>query len=520
MKGQISESEEYPIPLPIVWTHHPVVASRIAENKLLAQPFTVAQGLIHGLSWTQSTVGSRVPTVDLDYPHLNLALTKCHLGLTVVQTAILRYVSTATQTDPLDLRVLAEIPSSPPAFSEERFNLVPLEFCNSNLVSLRRVHLDNARECLANLPEPYEILPLRVVREEQAECEVRESAEPKTPEAQPGTSGVPSPPKTPVVSVPDKSPSCPCCADQFNWMLGLIEHLKRAHGQITGTILDALRDCRTVLIPKSLSEEKLGDISNWRPITIALVVFQLFSRIANARLLRGDPMSPLLFNLALDPLLCKLEAEGKGFHRGGFRITTMAFADHLVLVSDSWEGMCHNIKILETFCDLTGLQTQVTQDTRIKRHSSICETLSNEAKRENWTVYQEPHLRDDKNELYKPDLILVKGNKAFVVDVTVRYEHNNLSLKEAATEKAKKYQGLLLQMKELTNTEAVEFVGFPLGARGKWFEKNSKLLLALGLSKARLGRVARALASRVLFSSMDIVHIFASKICSLLPDNK
>ncbi|NXI29102.1 PO21 protein, partial [Sterrhoptilus dennistouni] len=78
----------------------------------------------------------------------------------------------------------------------------------------------------------------------------------------------------------------------------------------------------------------------------------------NSGVKQGDPMSPLLFNLALDPLFCKLEAEGKGFHRGGFRVTAMAFADDLVLVSDSWEGMCHNIKILETFCDLTGLQTQ------------------------------------------------------------------------------------------------------------------------------------------------------------------
>ncbi|TRZ14171.1 hypothetical protein HGM15179_012939 [Zosterops borbonicus] len=103
----------------------------------------------------------------------------------------------------------------------------------------------------------------------------------------------------------------------------------------------------------------------------------------------------------------------------------------------------------------------VTRDVRIKRHNSICEILSHEAKRENWTVYQEPHLRDEKNELYKPDLIFVKGNKAFVVDVTVRYKNNNSSLKEAAAEKAKKYQGLLPQIKELTNTDAVEFVGSP-----------------------------------------------------------
>lgn len=208
---------------------------------------------------------------------------------------------------------------------------------------------------------------------------------------------------------------------------------------ITGTIPDALRECRTVLIPKSTNPDRLSDINNWRPITIASTVLRLFSRILTARLTRacpinprqrgficatgcsknlkllqltikhakrehrelgvvfvdiakafdtichrhiirglvqrgvdshvvhlagemyknittyidtkkekmnpikiltgvkqGDPMSPLLFNLALDLLLCKLKYAGEGFHQGGLKITAMAFADDLVLLSDSW----------------------------------------------------------------------------------------------------------------------------------------------------------------------------------------
>ncbi|NXB12993.1 PO21 protein, partial [Cnemophilus loriae] len=73
---------------------------------------------------------------------------------------------------------------------------------------------------------------------------------------------------------------------------------------------------------------------------------------------QGDPLSPLLFNLAMDPLLCELEESGKGYHRGPSSVTAMAFADDLVLLSDSWENMKQNIKILETFCNLTGLKTQ------------------------------------------------------------------------------------------------------------------------------------------------------------------
>lgn len=46
------------------------------------------------------------------------------------------------------------------------------------------------------------------------------------------------------------------------------------------------------------------------------------------------------------------------------------------------------------------------QDTIIKRHNYICDTLSKDAKKQDWTVFQEPHIRDDRNELYKPDLIV------------------------------------------------------------------------------------------------------------------
>lgn len=96
-------------------------------------------------------------------------------------------------------------------------------------------------------------------------------------------------------------------------------------------------------------------------------------------------------------------------------------------------------------------------------------------------------------------------------DVMVRYEHSSSLPKDAAVEKAKKYKRLLPQIKDLVNAADTEFVGFPLGAWEKWYGRNSELLVALGLSKMRLEKIAQALASRALFSSVDIIHIFASK---------
>eukprot|EP00064_Thunnus_orientalis_P022467 superscaffoldBa00007582_g22665 len=73
------------------------------------------------------------------------------------------------------------------------------------------------------------------------------------------------------------------------------------------------------------------------------------------------PMSPLCFNLALDPLLHKLNRLGVGFSVEGTSITSLAFADDLVLLSDLWDGMSRNLEILDRFSDLTGLRTNPTK---------------------------------------------------------------------------------------------------------------------------------------------------------------
>lgn len=60
--------------------------------------------------------------------------------------------------------------------------------------------------------------------------------------------------------------------------------------------------------------------------------------------------------MAIDPLLYTLEKHGRGFTLAGPPITSLAFADDLVLLSDSWSDMAGNLAVLEKLYTMTGLK--------------------------------------------------------------------------------------------------------------------------------------------------------------------
>ncbi|GCB69751.1 hypothetical protein scyTo_0005536 [Scyliorhinus torazame] len=80
---------------------------------------------------------------------------------------------------------------------------------------------------------------------------------------------------------------------------------------------------------------------------------------------QGDPLSPILFNIALDPLICSLEEANSGvvMPLGENRVncSALTFAGDIALLSDSHAGMEKNLKLLQTFCTNTRLAINVTQ---------------------------------------------------------------------------------------------------------------------------------------------------------------
>ena len=77
----------------------------------------------------------------------------------------------------------------------------------------------------------------------------------------------------------------------------------------------------------------------------------------NCGVKQGCPLSPLIFNLCIDPLLTSLEKSNiDGIHINGKSICAQAYADDLVLISDSERGMNNLIQKVERFCKTTKMK--------------------------------------------------------------------------------------------------------------------------------------------------------------------
>ncbi|GCC16572.1 hypothetical protein chiPu_0022439 [Chiloscyllium punctatum] len=80
---------------------------------------------------------------------------------------------------------------------------------------------------------------------------------------------------------------------------------------------------------------------------------------------QGDALSPILFNIVMDPLITSIEDKRQGIFLGqdgkSFHCATLAFADDIALISESSEGMIGNLKLIEKFCLNTGLEVNINK---------------------------------------------------------------------------------------------------------------------------------------------------------------
>uniref|UniRef100_A0A3Q2NSF9 ribonuclease H n=1 Tax=Fundulus heteroclitus TaxID=8078 RepID=A0A3Q2NSF9_FUNHE len=162
------------------------------------------------------------------------------------------------------------------------------------------------------------------------------------------------------------------CAENLIILQGILSDAKRSTGSLSVIFIDLARAF------DSVSHQLIEEVLKGREVDPAWVGFikntyknaktkvrTAMGETGNVRILRGvkqgDPLSPLLFNLAIDPVLHSLDRNGNGYVLAGQTITAMAYADDLLLVSKSWRGMKRNLKVLQEFLVATGLNVNIAK---------------------------------------------------------------------------------------------------------------------------------------------------------------
>ena len=156
----------------------------------------------------------------------------------------------------------------------------------------------------------------------------------------------------------------------------LLEHLIRKQKKEKGTLavafLDLAKAFDTIshdLFAKGL--QRLGvpsqfikvveDLYDGATTSFATVKGETRQIKINQGVKQGDPLSPILFNVCLDPMFCSLERDGKGWGNEKTSITALGYADDTAVLSDSRAGLEKNLALVKAFCDQVGLRLNVNK---------------------------------------------------------------------------------------------------------------------------------------------------------------
>ena len=84
------------------------------------------------------------------------------------------------------------------------------------------------------------------------------------------------------------------------------------------------------------------------------------------RLKQGCPLSPTLFGLYIDEVSHYIERfGGLGARLAGIAIRILLYADDIVLISDTLEGLQRHLNALKLFCTDKGLSINVTRSVMV-----------------------------------------------------------------------------------------------------------------------------------------------------------
>lgn len=126
---------------------------------------------------------------------------------------------------------------------------------------------------------------------------------------------------------------------------------------------------------------------------------------------------------------------------------------------------------------------------RINRHDFVLKRIAEAARRKGWEVTEEPHIRDTRGRLNKPDMVCSKGDIIIVADVGVSWETPRLLSETYMFKKATYDQPEFLDALSIQHPDKnISVLPFIIGARGFWCRESDTLLQALDIATTQLRR--------------------------------
>lgn len=71
--------------------------------------------------------------------------------------------------------------------------------------------------------------------------------------------------------------------------------------------------------------------------------------------MQGDPLSPLLFNIIIDPIIGRIDETTEGITMGGEKVSVIDFADDLVLLAKTRREAAKQNKMLSNYLKELGM---------------------------------------------------------------------------------------------------------------------------------------------------------------------
>ena len=97
---------------------------------------------------------------------------------------------------------------------------------------------------------------------------------------------------------------------------------------------------------------------------------------------QGDPLSPLLFNIIMDPIIEAINGTSQGVSLEGANVAILAFADDIVLVGKDREEASKQLALLSKYLDNLGMELSIPK----------CATVEVVAKGKTWYL-QDPEMK-------------------------------------------------------------------------------------------------------------------------------